>query len=111
MASQRRLSGTPSTGAATTFFWSPRLLTSNASLKGTLRACDASLTRLRTDHLDCYLLRWRGEHPLGETSAAFEQLRREGKILFWGVSNFDVSDLEDARPLAGEGGLVCNQVL
>jgi diketogulonate reductase-like aldo/keto reductase len=88
-----------------------KVVPSNASLKGTLRACDASLTRLRTDHLDCYLLHWRGEHPLEETFAAFEQLQRAGKIRSWGVSNFDVADLQEAWPLVGPAGLVCNQIL
>jgi diketogulonate reductase-like aldo/keto reductase len=69
------------------------------------------LARLQTDRLDCYLLHWRGEHPLNETIEAFERLQEAGKILSWGVSNFDVPDLEEAWNLAGDGGLVCNQVL
>jgi diketogulonate reductase-like aldo/keto reductase len=88
-----------------------KVLPQNASRKGTLVACERSLARLRTDRLDCYLLHWRGQHPLEETIAAFEQLQREGKILSWGVSNFDVSDLEEARGVAGEGRIACNQVL
>ncbi|MGZ7073574.1 MAG: aldo/keto reductase, partial [Candidatus Angelobacter sp.] len=64
-----------------------------------------------TDRLDCYLLHWRGEHPLEGTIGAFERLQHEGKILAWGVSNFDVPDLEQATTLAGEGRLACNQVL
>jgi diketogulonate reductase-like aldo/keto reductase len=55
-------------------------------------------------------LHWRGEHPLQDTFAAFEQLRRDGKIKSWGVSNFDVNDLDEAESVA-PGGLVCNQVL
>jgi diketogulonate reductase-like aldo/keto reductase len=88
-----------------------KVIPSNASRTGTIVACERSLKRLRTDHLDCYLLHWRGEHPLEETFAAFEQLMRAGKILSWGVSNFDVPDLEAAWLHAGENGLVCNQVL
>jgi diketogulonate reductase-like aldo/keto reductase len=88
-----------------------KVLPENASRRGTLSACERSLARLRTDRLDCYLLHWRGEHPLEETVAAFEQLAREGKILSWGVSNFDVDDLDEARELAGEGRIACNQVL
>jgi diketogulonate reductase-like aldo/keto reductase len=88
-----------------------KVLPHNASRAGTLAACNASLARLKTDRLDCYLLHWRGPHPLEETFAAFEQLRREGKILSWGVSNFDDSDLDEARGIAGEGGFVCDQVL
>src|SRR5262245_57304254 len=64
-----------------------KVLPENASRKGTLAACTRSLERLDTDRLDCYLLHWRGRHPLEDTIDAFEQLRREGKILSWGVSN------------------------
>src|ERR1700736_6499395 len=88
-----------------------KVLPQNASRSGTIAACDRSLARLSTDRLDCYLLHWRGRHPLEETITAFEQLKRTGKILSWGVSNFDVPDLEEALSVAGEGNLVCNQVL
>lgn len=88
-----------------------KVLPNNASQSGTIAACEKSLARLQTDRLDSYLLHWRGQHPLEETIAAFEQLQREGKILTWGVSNFDVPDLEAVWKIAGEGRLVCNQVL
>jgi diketogulonate reductase-like aldo/keto reductase len=88
-----------------------KVLPQNASRNGTITACNRSLGRLRTDRLDCYLLHWRGSHPLEETVAAFDQLKRTGKILSWGVSNFDVPDLETVLRIAGEGNLVCNQVL
>jgi diketogulonate reductase-like aldo/keto reductase len=88
-----------------------KVLPSNASRKGTIEACERSLRRLRTDRLDCYLLHWRGGHPLEDTIAAFDELERAGKIRSWGVSNFDVSDLEEARDLAGPGRIACNQVL
>src|SRR5215510_2044824 len=88
-----------------------KVLPRNASRRGTLQACERSLARLRTDRLDCYLLHWRGDHPLDDTIAAFEQLRQEGKIVSWGVSNFDVDDLEEARAIAGAGAIACNQVL
>jgi diketogulonate reductase-like aldo/keto reductase len=88
-----------------------KVLPGNASRRGTLTACARSLARLRTDRLDCYLLHWRGTYPLEETIAAFEQLQREGKILSWGVSNFDVPDLEQVVAIAGDGHLVCDQVL
>jgi diketogulonate reductase-like aldo/keto reductase len=87
-----------------------KVLPDNASRRGTLTACEGSLSRLRTDHLDCYLLHWPGEHPLEETVEAFEQLRHDGKILSWGVSNFDVADLEAVWGLAG-ARVACNQVL
>ena len=88
-----------------------KVLPQNASRSGTIAACERSLTRLETDRLDCYLLHWRGAYPLEETFAAFEQLRSEGKILSWGVSNFDEPDLEEAWQIAGEGRIACNQVL
>jgi diketogulonate reductase-like aldo/keto reductase len=87
-----------------------KVLPSNASRKGTLAACERSLARIGTDHLDCYLLHWRGRYPLEETIAAFEQLREAGKILSWGVSNFDVDDLEEAWSIA-PGQIACNQIL
>lgn len=88
-----------------------KVLPQNASRSGTMSACDRSLARLNTDRLDCFLLHWRGQHPLEDTIAAFEKLKSEGKILSWGVSNFDLPDLEDVRRIAGEGKLACNQVL
>ncbi|HEX5731671.1 MAG TPA: aldo/keto reductase [Blastocatellia bacterium] len=88
-----------------------KVLPENASRKGTIRACERSLARLRTDRLDCYLLHWRGKHPLSETFAAFEQLKSEGKILSWGVSNFDAPDLDEALEITGPGLIACNQVL
>ncbi|HET7492046.1 MAG TPA: aldo/keto reductase, partial [Bradyrhizobium sp.] len=88
-----------------------KVLPSNASRRGTVTACERSLARLKTDRLDCYLLHWRGSHPLSETVAAFEQLVSEGKIRSWGVSNFDVDDLEEILKIAGKGKIACNQVL
>jgi diketogulonate reductase-like aldo/keto reductase len=88
-----------------------KVLPSNASRRGTIAACERSLAHLKTDRLDCYLLHWSGNHPLADTIAAFEQLRSQGKITSWGVSNFDVSELEEAYNLAGAGRLTCNQVL
>lgn len=88
-----------------------KVLPTNASRKGVVLACERSLKRLATERLDCYLLHWRGSYPLEDTIAGFEQLRREGKILAWGVSNFDVADLEEVRSIAGEGHPACNQVL
>jgi diketogulonate reductase-like aldo/keto reductase len=81
----------------------------NASRRGTVAACEGSLRRLGTDHLDLYLLHWRGHLPLAPTFEAFEQLVAEGKIGAYGVSNFDVGDLEEARAITGR--VVCNQVL
>jgi len=88
-----------------------KVMPQNASRRGTKLACEGSLTRLRTDRLDCYLLHWRGPHPLEDTFAALDALRDEGKILSYGVSNFDVPDLEEAWKTAGGSNIVCNQVL
>jgi diketogulonate reductase-like aldo/keto reductase len=88
-----------------------KVLPHNASRNGTVSACERSLKRLRTDRLDCYLLHWRGSHPLEDTVAAFERLSADGKILSWGVSNFDVDDLAEVRAIAGAGKPACNQVL
>jgi diketogulonate reductase-like aldo/keto reductase len=88
-----------------------KVLPHNGSRGGTIAACEKSLARLKTDHLDSYLLHWRGQHPLEETIAAFEQLQKEGKIISWGVSNFDVPDLEEVYKIVGDGHIACNQVL
>jgi diketogulonate reductase-like aldo/keto reductase len=88
-----------------------KVLPSNASRRGTIAACEKSLTRLKTDRLDCYLLHWRGHFPLAETVDAFEQLVKSGKIGSWGVSNFDAGDLDELLEVAGEGKIACNQVL
>jgi diketogulonate reductase-like aldo/keto reductase len=88
-----------------------KVLPQNASRGGTVAACNGSLTRLGTDRLDCYLLHWRGRIPLEATVAGFEQLEREGKILAWGVSNFDVGDLRELEAISGRERLACDQVL
>ena len=88
-----------------------KVLPSNASRRGTITACERSLKRLKTDHLDCYLLHWRGSYPFEETVAAFDELVRSGKIRSWGVSNFDEDDLDELLDVAGEGKIACNQVL
>jgi diketogulonate reductase-like aldo/keto reductase len=67
------------------------------------RACDASLRRLRTDHIDLYLLHWRGGVPLAETVEGMEALKRAGKIGAWGVSNLDLSDMDELAKAGGEG--------
>jgi diketogulonate reductase-like aldo/keto reductase len=88
-----------------------KVLPGNASRRGTVAACERSLARLKTDRLDCYLLHWRGSYPLEETIAAFDSLVASGKILSWGVSNFDVDDLEEVASIAGAAHPACNQVL
>ena len=88
-----------------------KVLPSNASRRGTIAACERSLKRLKTGHLDCYLLHWRGSYPLEETVAAFDELVEAGKIRSWGVSNFDADDLDELLDVAGAGRIACNQVL
>lgn len=88
-----------------------KVLPSNASRRGTVTACERSLKRLKADHLDCYLLHWRGSYPFEETVAAFDELVTAGKIRSWGVSNFDSDDLDELLDVAGEGRIACNQVL
>ncbi len=88
-----------------------KVMPSHASYEGTLRACERSLKRLGTDHLDCYLLHWESSYPLEDTLRAFERLVADGKIRSWGVSNFDVEQLEEALSIAGPGRMACNQVL
>jgi diketogulonate reductase-like aldo/keto reductase len=88
-----------------------KVLPHNASRRGTIAACERSLRRLKTQHLDVYLLHWRGGVPLAETLEAFTELKQDGKILDYGVSNFDVDDMEAAAALAGGEAIATNQVL
>ena len=86
-----------------------KVLPHNASRRGTITACEQSLKRLKTERIDLYLLHWRGSHPIPGTVAAFEQLKSEGKILDWGVSNFDVDDMTEIARVSD--GCAANQVL
>ncbi len=88
-----------------------KVLPRNADREGTVAACERSLRRLRTDHLDSYLLHWPGPHPLEETFAGMEALVAAGHIRSWGVSNFDADLLRQALSLAPPGAIRCNQVL
>jgi diketogulonate reductase-like aldo/keto reductase len=83
----------------------------NASKAGAIAACERSVKRLKTDRLDLYLLHWRGSIPLAETVEAFERLKKDGKIRFWGVSNFDSNDLKELMALNSGPACAANQVL
>jgi len=87
-----------------------KVLPSNATHAGVLRACERSRKRLRLDVIDLYLLHWRGSVPLKETVAAFEQLRNERRIRHWGVSNFDTADMQQLWSLPAGANCVANQV-
>lgn len=106
-----RLVGAAIAGRRAEVFLASKVLPQHASRQGTVRACEASLRRLGTDHLDLYLLHWPGEEPLEDTIAGFEALAKAGKIRAWGLSNFDVPELEHAQKIAGPGRIACNQVL
>lgn len=82
----------------------------NADYDGTLAACERSLKRLATDRIDLYLLHWRGQEALTETLDAFEQLKADGKIRYWGVSNFDLPDMREVIGLVRGKAVAVNQV-
>jgi diketogulonate reductase-like aldo/keto reductase len=83
----------------------------NATRRGAVEACKRSLRRLKTHYIDLYLLHWRGDVPLSETLEAFQLLKQTGKIRDFGVSNFDVADMEEASALPGGDEIATNQVL
>jgi diketogulonate reductase-like aldo/keto reductase len=88
-----------------------KVLPQNASRRGAVKACEQSLRRLGTGHIDLYLLHWRGQVPLGETLEAFDQLLRDGKIRHWGVSNFDIDDMAELTSLPTTKPPATNQIL
>jgi diketogulonate reductase-like aldo/keto reductase len=99
------------TGRRDEVFLASKVMPSHASFEGTLRACERSLKRLRTDWLDLYMLHWPGNHPIRETMRAMEKLVDEGLIRFIGVSNFDVEDLMAAESALRNEQMASNQVL
>lgn len=88
-----------------------KVLPDHATRAGTVAACEASLRRLNTDHLDLYLLHWRGAVPLAHTLEGLEALRVAGKIRRWGVSNLDIADMGALAALPEGGRCATNQVL
>jgi diketogulonate reductase-like aldo/keto reductase len=106
-----RLVGEAISGRRDEVFLVSKVLPQNATARGTVRACEESLKRLNTDRVDLYLLHWRGDVALEETLTGFETLLRTGKIRYWGVSNFDVADLEELVGLAGGEAVATDQVL
>jgi len=88
-----------------------KVLPQNSSRAGTIAACERSLKRLGIERLDLYLLHWPGRYKLKDTLAGFQTLLREGLIKAWGVSNFDVADMEELAALPGGDAVATNQVL
>jgi diketogulonate reductase-like aldo/keto reductase len=106
-----RLVGDAISGRRDEVFLISKVLPSHATHRGTIEACAASLRRLKTDRLDMYLLHWRGPVPLWQTIAAFVELKERGWIRHWGVSNFDVMDLDELRQIPSGPDVQTDQVL
>lgn len=106
-----RIVGEAISGQRDEIFLVSKVLPHNASLRGTIAACEQSLRRLGTDRIDLYLLHWRGAIALAETLEAFETLVAAGKVRMWGVSNFDMADMAELVGLAGGDRCSANQVL
>lgn len=82
----------------------------NASAQGVRAACERSRRRLQLDHVDLYLLHWRGSVPLRQTVQGFEDLQQRGWIRHWGVSNFDLDDMQQLMGVPGGAACSANQV-
>ncbi|MCU1304599.1 MAG: oxidoreductase [Candidatus Sulfotelmatobacter sp.] len=106
-----KLVGEAISGHRDQVFLVSKVLPHNATRSGTMNACERSLRRLKTDRLDLYLLHWRERVPLDETISAFQALLHDGKIRYWGVSNFDVSDMKEVVSLSGGEAVATDQVL
>jgi diketogulonate reductase-like aldo/keto reductase len=105
------LVGKAITGRRSKAFVVSKVHPQHATRQGTIAACERSLRRLATDRIDLYLLHWRGQVPLEATLEAFDDLVRTGKICHWGVSNFDIPDMEELAGLSTGGAVTTDQVL
>lgn len=110
MYNNEELVGEAIKGLRDKVFLISKVLPSNASLQGTIQACERSLKKLKTDYLDLYLLHWQGSYPFNETVSAMIKLQQEGKIRQWGVSNMDVSEMEEFFFLPQGNTCAANQV-
>ena len=106
-----RVVGSAIKGRRDDVFIVSKILPHNASFDGTIRACENSLQRMEIESIDLYLLHWPGNHPLESTVSAFEQLKTDGKIKHWGVSNFDTSDMQELYQIPESKNCQINQVL
>ena len=106
-----RVVGSAIKGRRDDVFIVSKVLPHNASFDGTIRACENSLQRMEIESIDLYLLHWPGNHPLESTVSAFEQLKTDGKIKHWGVSNFDTSDMQELYGIPEGENCQINQVL
>ena len=106
-----RVVGSAIKGRRDDVFIVSKVLPHNASFDGTIRACENSLQRMEIESIDLYLLHWPGNHPLESTISAFEQLKTDGKIKHWGVSNFDTSDMQELYGIPEGKNCQINQVL
>ena len=106
-----RVVGSAIKGRRDDVFIVSKILPHNASFDGTIRACENSLQRMEIESIDLYLLHWPGNHPLESTISAFEQLKTDGKIKHWGVSNFDTSDMQELYGIPEGKNCQINQVL
>lgn len=106
-----RVVGSAIKGRRDEVFLVSKILPHNASFDGTIRACENSLQRMEIESIDLYLLHWPGNHPLEYTVSAFEQLKTDGKIRHWGVSNFDTSDMQELYGIPEGKNCQINQVL
>ena len=106
-----RVVGSAIKGRRDDVFIVSKILPHNASFDGTIRACENSLQRMEIESIDLYLLHWPGNHPLESTVSAFEQLKTDGKIKHWGVSNFDTNDMQELYGIPDGKNCQINQVL